>query len=1151
MINLKNLIDFLPPLFKSTDTYKVGNKGILERFLEVCGEYLEDVITPDIENTLDLIVLDKTDTIYLNYLWELLGEIPFANSPAIDKTQWDLYHSGTLSKEELDSLSSNWVIDKSGVILLDDQRVRELLKYALTLLKIRGTKKFFETLFKIYGIECTITDGTGSDTGVYANLLRTDNDNNLDVVSIDTNQQCDECLPINIDISTNYHYSGSDGLILLGIDNTFFMGKRYTPINTKQGVELYNQYSDPHSAPADLLDTWLGFIEFRKCIEQLFDKYLPCNVTPNITYNGISPDDNVQVQVTYLTGQHITNENPEVSIQVTVTSKYSRSGNKFYMSKDNITWGIKTFDSGHIFNIIEEGDFYFKSVDNPNKLDYLSVTKHKVLDPNYRFVIWGIDNQHYRDYNSTSTPVLWIFQNSNNVHTIKVMLKLFKGNQPYLYQEDVLVSINGKGSYKLWDYESETYLELPVGDNRVTWIDNPEVYIDIKVLRAFSLYGGELDDLSPKFKGLPYGVSGTFYQQESYREDKIVKKIKTSLGEYGTYGAIGTSSNRNGNVVTLSCTRDNAYNMELLVNNLKPWAYQYDELSNTVHPLDGLTKVDIWCCNTDVNMAYIVHAIGEGNLSDQVINNLQGPNIFYKVTTITPKPGETVDLTEYLGDPGWFIRGGILLLHPNTEEMISIGLKPNADVANSFYPNFLVVVVPPIDLEYSEDLTSTDNGFKYTEFSKVYQEYRDSKAINKDGKFMVSKYKRGDNLTSYVDLPLRYNYMAVNESRYSTNDITNQLYLKQEGFQGTNIDKTNYLGVTKSLVLNTKAYNSLDTRYFVDSVPTESNIESYPVLYYNVYIDISDFYWGYLETRNIIFIDYWAPFMNTQLMVKQHKPKGIPDGLYIKPMDIPEEDIINLPLTEFKKKYPEFPWDAQLVASCFYPNNPARGLIKVNETHPSGSNFRAVFVNTAYTESYGMRILNTNITPIKFQFVVYKNDEEWNKDYYLIDSNGIKYLPNHTYEISNFGSMTFTVVPNLTATSVSPIEDDYQPSFHEVTIINGRVSSGLFSQVKCELSLPSNDQKYIINTSKPGRTIFLRFNKISPVLGSGNTSLYEVVTDGHTDIILSKTLLNSGTKEITAPGNYSFILGYQQTTTSDLIIVSDILRVEVVDPYEV
>ena len=45
MTNLKNLIDFLPFEFKEQDTYKVDGKGILERFLEICGNYFQEDIT--------------------------------------------------------------------------------------------------------------------------------------------------------------------------------------------------------------------------------------------------------------------------------------------------------------------------------------------------------------------------------------------------------------------------------------------------------------------------------------------------------------------------------------------------------------------------------------------------------------------------------------------------------------------------------------------------------------------------------------------------------------------------------------------------------------------------------------------------------------------------------------------------------------------------------------------------------------------------------------------------------------------------------------------------------------------------------------------------------------------------------------------------
>ena len=45
--------------FKEQDTYKVDGKGILERFLEICGNYFQEDITKDIDNILDIIDIDK------------------------------------------------------------------------------------------------------------------------------------------------------------------------------------------------------------------------------------------------------------------------------------------------------------------------------------------------------------------------------------------------------------------------------------------------------------------------------------------------------------------------------------------------------------------------------------------------------------------------------------------------------------------------------------------------------------------------------------------------------------------------------------------------------------------------------------------------------------------------------------------------------------------------------------------------------------------------------------------------------------------------------------------------------------------------------------------------------------------------------------
>ena len=158
MIDLKNLIHMLPYMYKSRDTYKVNDQGILERFINILGYYLNDEVLPEVDKALDNIDLDKVPEYYLNYFWELLGELPFGYAFLINKDLWDKYHESN----QLESKKAIWEIAKEGPIVLSTPKIRELLKYSITLLKIRGTKKFYETIFKIYGLKCTITDPVNS-----------------------------------------------------------------------------------------------------------------------------------------------------------------------------------------------------------------------------------------------------------------------------------------------------------------------------------------------------------------------------------------------------------------------------------------------------------------------------------------------------------------------------------------------------------------------------------------------------------------------------------------------------------------------------------------------------------------------------------------------------------------------------------------------------------------------------------------------------------------------------------------------------------------------------------------------------------------------------------------------------------------------------
>lgn len=125
MIDIKHLIDYLPFYYKDKDTYKDGNgQGILEKLLEICGTYFQDNIKAEIDQTLEILDIGSTSKYYLNLLWEMLGQMPFAR------------------------ISSN-----PGPLSLSEEQQRNLIKYTNTLLKIRGTKKFFQVMFGVFSKE--------------------------------------------------------------------------------------------------------------------------------------------------------------------------------------------------------------------------------------------------------------------------------------------------------------------------------------------------------------------------------------------------------------------------------------------------------------------------------------------------------------------------------------------------------------------------------------------------------------------------------------------------------------------------------------------------------------------------------------------------------------------------------------------------------------------------------------------------------------------------------------------------------------------------------------------------------------------------------------------------------------------------------------
>lgn len=151
-MKLYNLFNLLPHYYHSRDTYKDSEgKGILQRFLEVCGAYFQDNITPDIDNILKIIDIDNTEDIYLNYIWEFLGSMPYAYGSIQNEGIWELYSNTKLNR-------NTWISSSKDI---PRARYRDILKYAISLYKIRGTLGFYNILLGFYDMSCTISDPSG------------------------------------------------------------------------------------------------------------------------------------------------------------------------------------------------------------------------------------------------------------------------------------------------------------------------------------------------------------------------------------------------------------------------------------------------------------------------------------------------------------------------------------------------------------------------------------------------------------------------------------------------------------------------------------------------------------------------------------------------------------------------------------------------------------------------------------------------------------------------------------------------------------------------------------------------------------------------------------------------------------------------------
>lgn len=379
MLNLRKLIDLLPYYYKGADTYKnKDGKGIFERYLEIFGNYFEDHIVEDTSTITDIIDIENCDDIYLNHLWEFLGQMPFAQGPQVDIEKWKVYFNGLNLKDE-----NNWKeactipTNSSTDFNQDSDTIRALIKYSISLFKIRGTKQFFEILFRIYGLSCEIGEPTLEIFGDIDNVDYAGKD--ADYAGIHSEEHGD---------SQDYAGKGQDmyisryGKSKFDVEDSIldsYTLDRFTTCTKCVTIPVKIKGHNYTSISSE-------FNSFKVACENIFDRFLPFNVKADIDYGFVIPQsytislslwdgtkwvflgnsNGVMNPVTqnqlYIQDGIRTNLRIKVDI---IRSYDNRSDLKFLVGSernDEEVYGETEHTSGYIINIRRAATYIIKSV---------------------------------------------------------------------------------------------------------------------------------------------------------------------------------------------------------------------------------------------------------------------------------------------------------------------------------------------------------------------------------------------------------------------------------------------------------------------------------------------------------------------------------------------------------------------------------------------------------------------------------------------------------------------------------------------------------------------------------------------------------------------------------------------------------------------
>nr|DAV61566.1 MAG TPA: hypothetical protein [Caudoviricetes sp.] len=281
-MDIKRLIDWLPAYYKEFDSYKVGGKGLLERFLELIGTALSDV-KDKIDKFLDVLSIGSTKKENLDFLAGHLGSMPFTSSSS------------------------------GNPLKLTEKQRRDLISVSAWLRKNKGSKEFFVVLFnklrnKDNNLAIEITESPiGGNKTVEST---TDYDSALDSISLDINDVTGKKIS-----TVTYKVTGTIPTSVYSYIRDIL--NDYSPFNVVPLVYINGKFQSKLKVPYQLS------IEYFDLVSKAWKK------SPAIFYVG--PDTNYFRVVAYNT-----DTNKEVT-GVRFTSKYTGDKASFTgVNKDNV-----------------------------------------------------------------------------------------------------------------------------------------------------------------------------------------------------------------------------------------------------------------------------------------------------------------------------------------------------------------------------------------------------------------------------------------------------------------------------------------------------------------------------------------------------------------------------------------------------------------------------------------------------------------------------------------------------------------------------------------------------------------------------------------------------------------------------------------------